>query len=376
MTSIIQEILHIRKGDYPVIDRNNRNRYRIVAIEPDGSRTAYYFATPIYHQATRKMIDLKFHEDGEKIYATGSNASLTFSDSIRMENADGSCQVAPFGHISRISEHELSFGGNGRVTLTTNGFACFLPCGGKESIPFELEVSEPYPDIRANDRCFALMKESFRPFLSVCCIGTVGASGHIIAPAKLICQKLTDRRFTLSFVPCSPMGKGVLLEANLYEAKLFQDTTVESGHAGVNNAFGSIGFIGHTTEYGEQWLYSRPDHSRMPELGDKRILRAVWHIPRWNCTTADMTAYRLLTRFCSFGSTWEHKIPATSAVSNSATEYSFVRMDLTDILSDRHGRFVPSEGILLKASGTQNAFSVISTGDCYLRPQILEVSYR
>ena len=61
MNSILNEITKLRKGEPLVIDYKNSNRYRLVAIEQNGTQTAYYFSTPIYNILTRKAVDMKFH---------------------------------------------------------------------------------------------------------------------------------------------------------------------------------------------------------------------------------------------------------------------------------------------------------------------------
>ena len=45
MNSILNEISKLRKGTPLVIDYKNSNRYRVVAVEPDGSKTAYAVST-------------------------------------------------------------------------------------------------------------------------------------------------------------------------------------------------------------------------------------------------------------------------------------------------------------------------------------------
>lgn len=88
----------------------------------------------------------------------------------------------------------------------------------------------------------------------------------------------------------------------MYENKFFQDTTVENLHSTVNNAFGSTGFIGNTALYCEQWLYSRPDFSRMAEVMNKRVNKTVLHMPKYNNSNVELGAYKVASRFCSFGS--------------------------------------------------------------------------
>ena len=75
MQSVLGEIFRLRKGSPVVIDYHNSNRYRVVVQENDGTRTAYYFSTPIYNRKTRKMIDVKFQSNGGAIFSIGSNAN-------------------------------------------------------------------------------------------------------------------------------------------------------------------------------------------------------------------------------------------------------------------------------------------------------------
>ena len=79
MRSVLKEISRLRKGKPISVDRHNSNRYRVVVQEDDGSKTAYYFSTPIYNNKTRKMVDAKFKSSDGTIYATGSNANITRS---------------------------------------------------------------------------------------------------------------------------------------------------------------------------------------------------------------------------------------------------------------------------------------------------------
>ena len=61
MNSILGEINILRKGAPLVIDHKNSNRYRLVAIEPNGTKTAYYFSSPIYNSRTRKSVDIIYY---------------------------------------------------------------------------------------------------------------------------------------------------------------------------------------------------------------------------------------------------------------------------------------------------------------------------
>ena len=375
MNSILGEISTLRKGAPLVIDYKNSNRYRLVAIEQNGTKTAYYFSSPIYNNRTRKAVDMKFHSKGGVAYTTGSNANITVGSSIRMENPEGSCVISLSEQISRISETEIVYT-NKRLYPTANGIALRSFCNDGNGCTFSVEISKPFLEVRANDKYFALMSERFRPFVSFSCIGTSDANGNIIAPAKISYQKITDRKYAVSVIPCSSLGISVLIEANLYEPKLFQDTTVESKNAKVNNAFGSAGFIGSTREFGEQWLYSRPDFTNMSELNDKKILRAILHLPKLNTGAVELTSSKVAARFCSFGSTWNNKKGATSSLFESLIAEDYIDLNLMPLLANKSGRLVKEEGFILKAKKKDSGFAVIATGDSYFAPQILEINYR
>lgn len=376
MRSVLKEIARLRKGKTITIDRHNSNRYRVIVQEDDGSKTAYYFSTPIYNNKSRKMVDVKFKSSGGTVCATGSNANITISRDILMENAEGSCTIGLSQKPTLISTAEVCCGSTVLIP-TTNGVAMKYNIKGKESLSFDIEVSRPLLKIRRNNKYFALMKERFRPFAVISGIGSLDATGNVIAPAKLEYQKLTDRKFRITVSATSPLAQYILLECNLYEKKLFQDTTVESMNPSSNNAFGSAAFIGNTSMYGEQWLYSKLDYSRLTEIMDKRIQKAVLHMPKLNRSKVDISAFMVAARFCSFGSNWNNKIPGGAPVSDSSSNSGYQSIDITSLLVDPRTRTIrKSEGLILKSKVKGSGFSAIATGDSYLAPQIMEINFR
>ena len=80
MNAILEEIIKIRKNKPLIIDYKNKNRYRIVTFEPDGSKTAYYFSTPIYNNKSRKLIDKRFELHDNVTHLIGSNSKITLSN--------------------------------------------------------------------------------------------------------------------------------------------------------------------------------------------------------------------------------------------------------------------------------------------------------
>lgn len=376
MQSVLGEISKLRRGSPIIIDYHNRNRYRLVVQENNGTKTAYYFSTPIYSRRTRKMIDVKFQSNGGAIFLNGSNTNITVSRNVLIENAEGSCYIELSQNCNLISSQKVRCGSMVLIP-TTNGVAFKCALKTNEKATFTIEVGQPFLNVRANDRCFALMKERFRPFVVFSCIGTVDTSGNVIAPAKIEYQKLTDRHYRIAIFSTSPLAQSVLFEANLYENKLFQDTTVESMNPSTNNAFGSVGFIGNSSAYGEQWLYTRLDYSRIPEIMDKRIQKAVLHMPKLNQSKVEFSAYKVSARFCSFGSNWNNKIPGETPVSDSSSQNGYQSLDFTSLLIDgRTKTITKSEGLILKPKVKGSGFSVIATGDSYLAPQIMEINFR
>ena len=374
MNAILSQIAALRAGRPVTIDYKNTNRYRIVARENDGTKTAYYFSAPIYQKNTRKLIDPGFYPHMHGVTACGSNASITICDLVDMENEQGRCQLDLSSTFVPVSDRELACGA-GRLYPTTNGVA-YLANVKQGPARLTVQVSSPFWTVRANDRCFALMQEDFRPFVSISAIGTAATGREIIAPARIDYQKWTDQTYELTLTPWSPMGSYVLLEANLYEPKLFQDTTVESRHPETNNAFGTVAFVGDTAAYGEQWLYSRPDNTRMAELAGRRIEKAVLHLPRYGRSHAPIKAFRTQRRFCSFGSNWENKVGAAAPLSDSIHTQGYQSLDITALITHpTTGFYLQSDGLILRSRAKGSGFSAVATGDSCFAPQILEVNF-
>lgn len=377
MQYVLAEIDKLRNGDPIIIDYHNSNRYRLVVNENDDTKTAYYFSTPIYDKERGKMLDLTFQSSDEAIELKGSNTKITITNKVIMENAEGMCTIELPAKCDYISSREVHCG---NITLlpTTNGVAIKTEVGANEKSAFVIDVGNTFFNVRANDKSFSLMREQFRPFAIFSCIGAIDEKDNVIAPSKMEYQKINDRKYRITVSTRSPMAKYVLFEANLYESKLFQDTTVESGSPYTNNVFGSVGFIGNSSEYGVQWLYSRLDYSKiMPEINDKHIIKAILHIPKLNQNEAEMSVFKVMTRFCSFGSNWENKISGEETVISSKLNNGYQTLDVTSMLVNPQTQTIKKfEGMILKPKIKGTEFSVISTGDSCLSPQVIEINYR
>ena len=376
MKSILEEITKIRKGKPIVIDYKNTNRYRVVLKEQNGTKTAYYFSSPIYNMRTNKGIDFKFKKNENGFYSCGSNADIQITKEVYIKNTVSYCRMSLNHSVDFNNEYEIQCGKDVMV-MTTNGIAYMAFVQDKGNISFELEVGIPFMNVTSNDKCLCFMQDQFRPFLTVSCIGTAGKHGEIISPARISWRQIDDRKYAFTITPCSPIGEYVLFEVNLYEEKLLQDTTVESNNPKINNVFGGTAFVGNTVEYGEQWLYARPDYSKMSELMDKQIRQAILYIPKYNQAQIELSAFNVATRFCSFGSNWENKIAINSGIADSNTLQTYHTLDVTRIFADNRTKFFKiSEGFVLKTKVKGKGFVVISTGDSYFAPQIFEINYK
>lgn len=356
------------------IDYNNQNRYRIVVNESDGSKTAYCFSVPIYNIKTRKSLDMNFSIDEKAFSFIGSNAHIMVSNKILIKNEDGFCSIKLKHPVYCNSKKEL-ITGHDYIYPTTNGIMYKAFCSHENNITFELETEKYFPEIRENDRCVALMSQKFKPFATISCIGTADETGNIISPAILEYQRLTDKKYELKMHAKDPRGMWILFEANLHEEKLIQDTTVESNNPQTNNAFGTSAFIGNTSQYGEQWLYSKMNFEMLSDFADKQILKVVAHLPKHSTSNTIFDAFKVKSRFCSFGSTWFNKIPSSSFISKAIEKESNYDLDLTRFFVATNGKFSCPDGIILKPR-TNNNFSAIATGDSHFSPQILEVKFK
>lgn len=376
MESILNEILQLRQGKPLQVDCSNSNRYRVVINEYDGSKTAYCFTAPIYNDKTRKIVDLKFQNQDDFICLDGTNSKIIIKNYIKIENSDGYCKLLCNKAVSKFSETYIQLLDD-LILPTTNGIAYKASCKNGSAFVVNLEIDKPFLNIRANDKCFCLMSDRFKPFVSVSCIGAEDKKKQIVSPAKISYQKLNDKVYQLKIVPGTKNCENVFFEINLYEEKLLQDTTVESNNPKINNAFGSTAYLGNTLEFGEQWLYSKLDYSKVSDLMYKHVNSAIIHMPKHNISNLELTCYRVSARFCSFGSNWNNKIPAANPVSNSFASGNYQSINITEIITNPNTKFLmPTDGFILKPKNKGSEFSVVSTGDSYYSPQILEINFK
>lgn len=377
MKSIFKEISKLRSGQPITINHQNSNRYCVVTDEDNGSQTAYFFSTPIYDSSTQNMLELSFEKAGDGYHLNGSNSRIVISDNVSMKNQGGSTvNMQLKKQITEYSKEALKLE-NDVIYPTTNGIAYMAEIGDNNVFSFEIRTDNTsFIDIRYNDRYFCLMDYIFVPFVTVSCIGTVDEKGQIIAPATLTYNKISDDIYVINISPCAENAKHVMFEINMYEPKLFQDTTVESKNPKVNNAFGTVAFLGDTKEYGEQWLYSRLDYSRMVDIFDKKVHKAILHMPKLNGYANDLNVFKTESRFCSFVSNWDNKKLDAGQIASLTDENGYCNFDMTHVMTDSILGYISRiDGMIIKPKQKGKQAVAVSTADSCYKPQILEINY-
>lgn len=375
MNNIIQtSVKSLRNNRLFTINQKNSNRYRVDLCEPDGSRTSYFFGTPIYSETNGKIIDFSFHQSGSDIYLIGSNANITLSDKIIMENITGSCICSLKGNTylyssqKAVTKYETLF-------PSSNGIVYVVMCSKDDPYTLTIELNSRFMQIQENGKYFAVLLDDFKPFLSVSCMGQTDFMKNIYGPIELSYTMIDDKTYEISIRPYSDEQQLVMFEVNLYEPKIFQDTTVESQNPKLNNVFGGTAYVGTTKEFGTQQLYTRLDDSKLQEIKNHKILKAILHIPKLSKSLIPLSCYPINERFCSFGSNWENKISFLKDQQQTVLTDQFVNIDITSIIRDKKGFFKPNEGIVIVATNENSGHSIIATGDNYFTPQILEINY-
>ena len=368
---MLSEIKYLRGMQDFLIDTRNSNPYCVLVKEKLG-HTTYCFSTPIYNTDTQKIVNQEFCKTKTGYMFKGTNGTISICpNKCVLKNGEGRATVllkdTPI--VQGFQDAERS---NIMVVPTLNGI-CFII--NKNNFSCTLEVEAKQEKIYYNPSCFSIMQDKFKPFLSVSTLYATDEK-ETFSPVEIKYANNGTKSYAIDFSHDVPNGV-FMFEINLYEPKLFQDTTVESMHPDKNNAYGSIGFIGRTKQHGEQWLYSRPDFSKIPDLTSNRIDKVLLHIPVLNGGLENVDVYVPEKRFCSFGSTWNKKVNSSGKVASSNNNGRYITIDVTSMFTNRSEQILEyNEGLILKKPKGKNDFVAISTGDCYFAPQILEIKFK
>lgn len=361
----LEIIRTLRGGENFTLDTENRNRYRLLVKENIG-HTAYCFSTPIYNLYSGKLISLGFEKKDEKLCFEGSNSRVVVYDrSCVFENQKG--KITVFFDTSILPT-------NTEFTINPifNGLMFNVK---KNRLHFRVKLENCKGDIRFNDQSLSFMCDQFVPFASISCLCAFDKEENSV-PLELSFTEQGNGEFDVE-IGLELTNAEICFEIALYEAKLFQDTTVESKNPYKNNVYGAIGFIGQTFNFGEQWLYSRPDFSKISEMYSANVERVLLHIPVWNNTKEALEMYVPERRFCSFGSTWNNKIDHNGKKLSSSNDGQYLTVDVTSAFTDLFAHQLSyNEGLIMKKTRGENDHVVISTSDNYSAPQILEIKFK
>lgn len=368
MVTALKEILEL-KPNISGFNKKNTNPYCILTKEGDLS-TAYCFSVPIYNRETGQLVRREFISDGGAIRFSGSNAKgYIRQGNLILSNKNGNAVISIPSQKPRIKWGKVTIG-SWSITPSFNGIHV---CANTSIVKFTIQTSREFSP-QCSAKSFELMQERFLPFLTVSPLLGRTADGEVI-PCVISCQRESNLLFTLTIE--APKMNSLEFELNLYQPKLFQDTTVECLHPTENNAFGGISFLGSTMQTGEQWLYSRLDTAKISEFYCTAIKKMLLHLPRWNCSESEIEISAPLKRFCSFGSNWENKVPHTASVLTAVSNGSYLTIDATQLLtSTRNQTLQQTEGFMLRTRDSTAPAVAISTGDNYTCPQILEIQYK
>lgn len=367
MVTACRELLELRRTSTLEINPHNQNRYRLLVNEAGGT-TAYCFSTPIY-TPEGTLVHRRFILQDKAFRFTGSNAEITVhNDLLVFQNAEGTALLRlPFRtwHL----KNGYLYARGVELHPTFNGVAIR---SSSNSVKFTVSTNKPFYSVRCNQKYFSIMQDKYKPFLTLSAL--TANSGPRVLPAEVRSSKSHPRNYEIEVFAKDKFG--VSFEINLYEPKLFQDTTAESVHPDKTNTYGTIAFLGKTPQFGEQWLYIRPDFSRLPEFYSTHIKRTILHLPCLHASGLGIAAFSLAARFCSFGSTWNNRIPQKNYIAELNGNGRYLSVDLTDHFGCcPDGHWHHSDGIILKPRLIESGFSAISTGDSCSNPLILEVQY-
>lgn len=375
MISILKEIKEIRGTETREDKYKVHNRYTIVFQDPDRTKSAYCFSVPITNKKAQNIVDLQYRYDDKRCFFHGSNSNIIINDKIVFQNDYGKCSIFFDGEEFMRTIQTIYLRKNGalaEISPTLNGLCFKIPYSQSRLPQIILRADNNFLNIRSNRKYFCLMREEFKPLITVSCIGSFDDNGYLTSPCFLDFNKIDDKEYLLSFSAAYNGCKYIVFEVNMHEDKLVQDTTVESLNPTGNNAFGTVAYLGKTAEFGEQWLYSRIEFSFISQIYDKKILKAILHIPKHEQSNNVLISNYIDSRFCSFGSNWNNKKEIKEIISESYSLTKYYSIDITEALKGTKKKNIN----MAIRNKCPSSIAGISTGDSHNTPQILEIKYK
>ena len=367
----LEIISELSKSSSLDVDTNQSNRYCIKLNSVKG-KDAYYFGTPIYNTNSSKLIRCKFVSSKGYYKFVGSNCEVTVTATqIKLIRGEQHF-VINLGKIYSwvvcdgcLVTNQLS------IVPTYNG-VCIE--GNLLQMSFNTVVNFGYQNIRTSQNCVCFMESRFKPIVVMSALFSEKQKTGC-HPLQIKYHGTTSKEGNLSFFSEDPLYNYGICEINFYEPKLIQDTPVSGKHPKENNAFGPIAFIGKSALFGTQWLYTRLDVNKLPDLQHKHIREIKLYIPRFTNSSFALDTFELSNRFCSFGSTWSNKVAKENRHDAVKINSRYACVDLTQHYTNR-GLLTEAAGVVITPTrASELGYQAISTGDSYIMPPILCVKY-
>lgn len=354
-----KEIQNISGIKNPCVIPNNTNPYRL-SIATDDGMNAYYGSVPLYSK-DNILLNPKWSKTDYGARFDGVNARVEcFNEKVVLRNGGGSVEIDFYDDVL--------------LEPTYNGV--MVRCDfGKTKLT--VKAQKPM-NIYDNGCCFALMQGDNAPFLTISCL--YGCNGKEKHPIYAHSEE-TGAAVRNVVINGKPDTTALFFEINLYAPKIIFDTTVSSAEPTKNNAYGGVAFLGQTEEFGEQSLYTRFDCAQFWDLNFYKVKEANLYLPayggdRTNGENAFLSLNDLDFPWCSFGTTWENKVNPSAILSEIRKQLKYEVADVTDIIKRIITRKELRDfGTVIKASRGYG-YRILSTGDNYYRPQILEIKLK
>lgn len=372
---LIEIIKQIRKETNLDISDNKVCRHCIDIREKD-AMVSYLFSLPVRREKDGVLCETYWGKRGKTWEAEGAMFDVRIKVScdkiILSQPRKSYTLILPCQQSWKERDNEL-YSENMRISLNPNGVTMSCNITDK-SIKMQLQTDRPIYEVRGNGRYFAFMSQRFKPGATISALYFKG-KGDTFYPVKLSYDKVDIDKYELEWEFLGESQGEFVFEYNLYEEKLFQDTTVSEAFIWENNVFGTTAFLGRSKTLGEERLYIKPRFDLLNQYRSCDIQSILLLIPKIAKDCPEIEAYRMDKRFCSFGSNWGNKVPHSRYCIPVTQDADNIVLDLTECMVE-NGKLKFFYGILIKCVEQTMSYGVVATGDCLSFPIILEVRYK
>lgn len=380
MNSVWKEIEKLRSEPLGDIEPFDGNRNTIIVKERNRSYTAYCFSVPIRNRDNNQITSLNYNHVNCRSYHSGSNSLAEINERIELSSAEGNCVITLPGRCIKRTVDKLFWGdpldnnhSKTEIIPTLNGIAIKAFCGNGMPYQFYLNINRDPFNIINTPKCFSFMISNFSPLVSVSCIGSLSSKMDLTGPCSLDAIPLKPSLYRITVTPTAQQTDYVLIEINMHEPKLMQDTTIDSQRPQESNTFGSISFLGTTDYFGEQWLLTKIDMLALHQLFNRKIHKCLFHVPTFSLDNVKLQASIPSERFCSFASNWDNRTAIERPLTTAEATNGYYHFNISPLIVGPKTTLTPKIAHLVIT--VEEKYAVVSTGDSYFAPQILEFNY-